>query len=355
MRMIDKAYQGMYPLADKSFIITVKTDNTGVTASDTILLPIQGTSMFIDWGDGSTQITTQSNTPNNTIGGNNVAHTYASAGTYTIRIKNIDRVFFNNGGDRLKLLEISQWGKSAWTNFLGSFFGCSNMDIVATDIPVLNNTVDFFGAFWGCSNLTYNSTINDWDTSTLLSLQNTFRSATLFNQPLSNWNVGNVTNFSAMFESATSFNQPLNNWDVSKATSLSNMFFSATSFNQPLNNWDVLLCSDFSGLFRGASSFNQNLSGWQLRLAGVNMANVFRSTAMSTANYTDTIVGWANYVFDNSTQPINVSMINQSGRTFDTSRSGGANFADAGAARTFLTTATGSGGAGWTISGDTVI
>jgi hypothetical protein len=56
MRMIDKAYQGMYPLGDKSFIITVKTDNAGVSGSDEILLPIQGTSMFIDWGDGNTQM-----------------------------------------------------------------------------------------------------------------------------------------------------------------------------------------------------------------------------------------------------------------------------------------------------------
>jgi hypothetical protein len=74
---------------------------------------------------------------------------------------------------------------------------------------------------------------------------------------------------------------------------------------------------------------------------------------MSTANYTDTIVGWANYTFTSGV-PINVNMGSQTGRTFDTSRSGGANFATAGDARTYLTTVTPTG-AGWTISGDTVI
>jgi hypothetical protein len=80
---------------------------------------------------------------------------------------------------------------------------------------------------------------------------------------------------------------------------------------------------------------------------------MFRSSGMSTANYTDTIVGWANYTTTNGA-PYNVSMSTQTGMIYDTSRSGGANFADAGAARTYLTTATPTG-AGWTISGDTVI
>ena len=75
---------------------------------------------------------------------------------------------------------------------------------------------------------------------------------------------------------------------------------------------------------------------------------------MSTANYTDTIVGWANYVNANSKTPASVSMVNQLSRTFQNSRSGGASFATAGAARTFLTTAVPTG-AGWSITGDTII
>jgi hypothetical protein len=74
---------------------------------------------------------------------------------------------------------------------------------------------------------------------------------------------------------------------------------------------------------------------------------------MSCQNYTDTIVGWANYVTNNSNTPINVNMASQSGRIFDGTRSGGAGFASATAARLYLTTATPTG-AGWTISGDTL-
>jgi hypothetical protein len=70
---------------------------------------------------------------------------------------------------------------------------------------------------------------------------------------------------------------------------------------------------------------------------------------MNTANYTDTIVGWANYVFTNSGTPANVNMTLQTGRTFTNSRSGGANFVDAQAARDYLVSV------GWTISGDTIV
>ncbi len=80
------------------------------------------------------------------------------------------------------------------------------------------------------------------------------------------------------------------------------------------------------------------------------MQRIFESSGMDAANYTDTIVYWANYAFDNAGTPTSVNMSTQTGRTFDTSRSGGANFADAGAARTYLITTL-----GWTITSDTVI
>jgi hypothetical protein len=107
-------------------------------------------------------------------------------------------------------------------------------------------------------------------------------------------------------------------------------------------------------MFQAATAFNKNLASWSLRLAGINLTSIFASSAMSTANYTDTIVGWANYVFTNSNTPNNVSMTNQTFRTFQNSISGGANFDNAGLARTYLTTVVPTG-AGWTISGDTVI
>jgi surface protein len=311
------------------FIFTVKTDNAGISASNEILLPIQGTDMVIDWGDGIVSTHTQTAVPNNTIGGNNVVHTYTSAGTYQIKIgSTITRIFFNNGGDRLKILDINNWGQAVWTTMIEAFFNCSNLQISAKDSPNL-------------------SIVNNM--SRMLR-------ASPFNSDISKWDVSNVTNMFQLFTFCTNFNKNLSTWNTSNVTNMVQVFFGATSFNQNLSSWNVSNVSDMSAMFNGASSFNQNLGEWELRRLGVNLAGLFLNSGMNTANYTDTIVDFANYVFTNSPkQPINVNMSTQTGRTYDTSRSGGANFANAGAARTFLTTATTSDGAGWTITGDALI
>ena len=106
-------------------------------------------------------------------------------------------------------------------------------------------------------------------------------------------------------------------------------------------------------MFYNDVSFNQDLGSWDISGVAV-MNNMFRNSGMSTANYTDTIVGWANFTKTNLGNPYDVNMSSQIGKTYDTSRSGGANFVDAGAARTYLTGALPTG-ARWTISGDTII
>jgi surface protein len=312
------------------FIITVKTDNAGTSASNEILLPIQGTDMVIDWGDGSVSTHTQTATPNNTlIGGNNVVKTYASAGTYQVKIgSTITRIFFNNGGDRLKILDINNWGQAVWTTMIEAFFSCTNLQISAKDSPNL-------------------SIVN--------SMSRMLR-ASPFNSDISKWDISNVTNMFQLFTFCTNFNKNLSTWNTSNVTNMGQVFFGATSFNQNLSSWNVSNVSDMTAMFSGATSFNQNLGAWELRRLGITLGSLFNNSGMNSANYTDTIVDYANYVFTNSPkQPVSVSMLNQTGRTFDTSRSGGSNFANAGVARTFLTTATTSDGAGWTITNDTLI
>jgi surface protein len=212
------------------------------------------------------------------------------------------------------------------------------------------------GMFEGASK--FNQNIGDWDVSKVTNMGYMFTNAVLFNNggspSINNWNTSNVTTMGFMFNGTNhKFNQPIGNWDTSKVTSMGNMFQSNNSFNQDISLWNVSLVTGFGSIFRNASSFNQNLSSWNLRLAGTSLVQMFDSSGMSCQNYTDTIVGWANYVAANSNTPINVNMATQAGRRFDGTRSGGAGFASASAARTYLTTATPTG-AGWTISGDTL-
>ena len=282
--------------SDPDFTMLVKTDNAGTSANDQFTIPTTGTgyNYDVDWGDGTTSTGVTGS----------ITHTFPSAGTYVVKISGaFPRIFFNSGGDRRKLLEVQNWGNIAWSNMQSAFASCTQMDVTATDVPDLSSCVSMRAMFISCVGLVGNSSFENWNTSAVTDMREIFQNASSFNQDISLWAVQNVTNMRNMFT--------------------------------------------------GATSFNHNLGTWNLYLSLTNMSSIFSSSGMSTANYTDTIVGWANYTTTNSS-PFSVSMATQTGRTFDTSRSGGANFADAGAARTYLTTATPTG-AGWTISGDTVI
>ena len=307
--------------SEAEFIILVKTDNTGTSNSDQFTIPTTtGTYNYdVDWGDGNTDIGLTSGT----------THTYASAGTYTIKISGtFPRIYFNGAGssDARKLLEIQNWGIIAWgTDIRDSFEGCVNMQLTANDVPDLSITTNMLNFFNACTIFTGNNSMQNWDVSTIANLNYVFQN-TQFNIDISSWNTNNLQNMRQTF---------LN-----------------TPFNYDISSWNVSKVGTFVQCFRGCS-INQNLGSWSLKTSGTNLSNIFNSSGMSTANYTDTIVGWANYVFT-SGGPLNTNMATQTAMTFDTSRSGGANFATAGDARTYLTTATPTG-AGWTISGDTVI
>jgi surface protein len=328
------------------FTMLVKTDNAGTSASDQFTIPTTGTgyNYDVDWGDGTTSTGVTGST----------THTFPSAGNYVVKISGaFPRIYFNNGGDRLKLLEVQNWGNIVWKTFYLAFFNCANMNITANDTPDLSAitiTGEFYYAFRQC-NIQNSPKISDWDVSIITDFRTMFYANSNFNENLNGWNMSSASLLSDMFTSCTSFNQPLDNWDVSNVVNLSGIFYNSAVFNQDLSGWDVSLCGTFQNMFR-LSSFNHNIGNWQIASL-TNASAMFFNSGMSTANYTDTIVGWANYVFTNGA-PLNVNMGTQNGRTFDTSRSGGANFANAGAARTYLTTATPTG-AGWTISGDTVI
>ena len=87
----------------------------------------------------------------------NTTITFPSAGTYDIRISgSFPYMYFANGGDRLKLLDIKNFGIYALgsTSQQIAFFGCSNMVITATDSGNFGSVNSFSQTWRGCSSLT---------------------------------------------------------------------------------------------------------------------------------------------------------------------------------------------------------
>jgi surface protein len=138
----------------------------------------------------------------------------------------------------------------------------------------------------------FNQPLNNWNTSKVADMRRMFEGATAFNQTLNNWNTRGVTNMVSMFRDATAFNKPLNSWNVSSVRDMESMFRGATAFNRPLNSWDTRRVT-MSYMFRGATAFNQPLDNWNLGLV-TNMEDMLQdASAMSVANWSATLIGWA--------------------------------------------------------------
>jgi len=249
------------------FITTWKTDNAGTSEDNEITIPTAGTgyNYTVIWGDGSsdTGVTGE------------ITHTYASAGTYTIAISgDFPRIYFNNSGDKDKLLTVEQWGYNEWTSMDRAFYGCSNLTMTATDLPELSLVSSMFRTFSNCS--VFNGDLSQWDVSNVSNMFGTFANAPVFNQDIGNWDVSNVTTMRGMFDNALAFNQNINRWDVRKVSLFRDMFFEASSFDSPLNNWELEAATNIDGMFFKASSFNQPLDQWEFPLV-TSFSNLFRA------------------------------------------------------------------------------
>ena len=248
----------------EAFILTIKTDNNGTTNDRAFLIPTKGSSYNYNVdceNDGIFEATA--------VDGNYTCN-YATQGTYHVVIQNnsqnqdgFPRIYFNNEGDKNKLLAIAQWGSQPWASMRGAFYGCKNLtsigDITA-DTPNLSLVKSMANMFKDASS--FNQDISQWNVSNVEDMSAMFYGATAFNQDLSDWNTSHVTTMSYMFKAASSYNQDMWLWDTSHVTDMSGMFYGAKNFNQNINHWDTSYVIDMSAMFKETNIFNQPLQDW---------------------------------------------------------------------------------------------
>lgn len=248
------------------FITTWKTDNPGNSDENQILIASgdNSESFSIDWGDGNSETA-----PSGFI---ELLHTYSEPGIYTVSVTggHLELLI----GDPKKLLSIEQWGDIEWDHFSYTFEGCSNLQVEAVDTPNLSEVTLLNNMFKDCTSMVGNDSFNNWDISTVVTLENMFKGASSFNAPIASWDVTNAPDLQFIFDGASSFNQDLSNWDVSNYTNLEYLFYNASSFNQDLSAWDVSNVENFSGMFNSAVNFNGDISSWNTESA-TNMVAMF--------------------------------------------------------------------------------
>jgi hypothetical protein len=170
---------------------------TGSSASDSLRIPLVGTGLTIDWGDGNTDtgVTSSAGSP--------ASHTYSTSGIYTVNVSGgLTQVEYNNTAarDKKKLIDISQWGDITWEAFGSAYQGCSNLVGSWTEGPDLGSIDQMNGAFRDCISL--NVSFNSWNIINISQIVQMFRGCTSLDQSFSNWNIVNLGYLNQMFSGA---------------------------------------------------------------------------------------------------------------------------------------------------------
>jgi hypothetical protein len=215
-----------------AFIIEVDTSKTGVSNAD----QFQFTGALGDYDVIAKQNGTVVATFNNLSGAETI--TLPSSGVYVLEVKSkevngFNRIGFNGGGDKNKIIDIKQWGDVAWSSFNGAFWGCRNMLVTATDRPNL---------------------------SSVTKMNNMFRNASSANPNTSNWAVSSVTSMLAIFLGASSANPNTSNWAVSSVTNMVFMFsfsnLSEENLTACYENWSQLNLQQNVSFSAGTTKYN---------------------------------------------------------------------------------------------------
>jgi len=307
------------------FVTTWQTDNAGSSNSTSITIPTYGTGYAyqVDWnGDGDYLDSDEA-----TIHNGSITHDFGSAGTYQIRIKGaFPLIYFNNSGDKDKIISLDQWGTGQWKSMAHAFYGAINLQVPATDIPDLSKVryanhmfhgaaqanqdtsnwqvssiVNMSGMFKVASAATPNSSA--WDTSNVTTMNAMFQHATAANPDTSNWNTSNVTNMYAMFYHAGAATPNTTHWNTSKVTDMYAMFFHATKANPITTNWDTSKVNNMAYLFDTATLATPNTSNWNTASV-TNMKSMFNnaiSATPDTTSWSTALVTDMAYMFSGTT------------------------------------------------------
>lgn len=264
--------------APKPMIFVVDTTKAG-SASNTFILPIQKTTkqvVKIDWGDGKNDLG---------VDGNNT-HVYATGGVYTIKIysKIFTGLYFNNTGDKSKLLTVSTFGKTISGFLYAALYGCDNLTSVNA-VGILYLTTSAASMFRNCSALTV---IPFFDFAKVTVTSNMLQGCTSITT-IPQWNTVNVTSTASMLQGCTLLASiPL--LDISNVTNCASMFQSCSALTTvPL--LDMSSVTNCSAMFAYCTSLTTvplfNLS------KVTNAANMFLGVTLTTQCYSDFLINLA--------------------------------------------------------------
>ncbi len=178
----------------------------------------------VDWGDNQAATVDAYDSVN-------ITHNYTNAGDYIITIKGtVEAWYFNNSGDKNKIIEVQNFGKVAWLNLKNAFHTCEKLEKFIAGSTDTSQVTTMASMFTNSSSLT-ELDLSSFNTLSTTNMSNMFYNASsLTSLDLSNFNTINTTNMSYMFYNASGLTSlDLSRWTVSNVNNINNMFLDTSS------------------------------------------------------------------------------------------------------------------------------
>ena len=239
------------------------TEWTIPSANTTIKLPVAGTGLNItvDWGDGTAEQTVTTSFP---------THTYATAGTYEIKVLGTclkwgyadeTSVTTTQNSDYYTytqyLTKVKQFGELGAQQY--GFAQCKNLTEVSGDNLVTNRTFEKTTSmsymFGYCSNLT-SLDVSRFDTSNVTNMSYMFSfCSNLTSLDVSGFDTSNVTNLLMMFGDCSKLTSlDVSGFDTSKVITMSYMFYNCSNLTSlDVSGFDTSKVTNMAFMFDNCS------------------------------------------------------------------------------------------------------
>ena len=284
-----------------SMVFAIDTTQAG-SASNAFVLPLFNTETYdflIEWGDGTYDEITAWNQAE-------LTHYYAEEGEYTVAIHGrCPRLYFNNTGDKAKLISITQGGDlSQSATQTSAFYGCVNLvsvDLTGADLSGVAYVTQMFRL---CTSLT-TFLAPGWTLAAVTIGNSMFREcSSLATIDTSGWNLALMTNGGNMFSGCVSL-IALNStyWSLDALVTADFMFYNCALLTSlDTSNWTLAALTNGTGMFYNCSSLTTlDTSNWTLEAltVGSYMFYGITLTTLDTSNWTLAAMTVGNNMFQN--------------------------------------------------------
>lgn len=207
-------------------------------------------------------------------------------GDYTVSISGlVEAWYFNDGGDKLKIISVSELGSVGWRNLEGAFKGCTNLiSVSGGDTSNVRIMDEMF-----MDTLSVRPETSSWNTSNVISMVSMFNNARVATPDTSTWNTSNVTDMSGMFIGTWEANPDTSKWDTSNVTNMTFMFYNSNKAEPDTSGWQTSKVTNMSSMFQLSSVADPDMSGWDFSSV-TTLNNMFSGTSLSTTNYDNLLI-----------------------------------------------------------------